>query len=477
MQSLLTKVQLFCNSKFQDFNLMEEVLAQYQELKGKERTEIEYKMYVIYRGKFDNLFSASQYSEAIYWFEKTKNHHRYSKELNDNKRNILIKGAKNYFVEFLNSGNRNFFDNGKILLKELELLAVDTIVNDEIFKEAMALQEAIEKNNIKTKVILELPLAMKEATITPITVQTRDFVANVNYVTNNSDALNGGSVTKQYDKEGQMSSTTWDIEFNEYINHNKLVKVNTDYQISVLDEAICLIINTVINNYRVVSQEYWIKNIYPVMLQNKEIKYIAEGLPFINIPLLDNGAYTFSSEKSQVKIPNYMDSGALALYDLLLLDSQSYLLSGDFRESILSLNSAFENYIYTVVCPLIVEKSVRELDEKFYRRIPNYNDFDFKYYMTEENYQSALKEGLIREVSMSTFQIIKKLYEYSEELSALISRNQMNRLINNIRKNRNDFIHGNKVLISTSYKEVSRQIEEFKKFKGIISNLMDLEHI
>ncbi|PGW74486.1 hypothetical protein SAMN04487918_1011877 [Bacillus sp. bc15] len=474
MQSLLTKVQLFCNSKFQDFNLVEEVLTQYQELKGRERAEIEYKMYVIYRGKFDNLFRTSQYSEAIYWFEKTKNHNRYSKELEDNKRNILISGAKTYFVEFLNSKNSKFLGNGKKLLKELELLAVDTIVNDETFKEALALQEAIEKNTIKTKVMLELPLAMKEATIIPITVQTSDFVANLNYVTNNPDAPNSGNVTKHYDKEGQMSSTIWSIEFNEYINYHKLVEVNADYQISILDEAICLTINTVINNYRAVSQEYWIKNIYPFMIRNKAIEYIAEGIPFINIPLLDNGAYTFSSEKSQVEIPKYMDAGALALYDLLLLDSQSYLLSGDFRESILSLNSAFENYIYTVVCPLIVEKSVGELDEKFYRRVPNYNDFDFKYYMTEENYQSALNEGLIREVSMSTFQIIKKLYDYCELLPTLISRSKMNRLINNIRKNRNDFIHGNKVLISTSYKEVSGQIEEYKKFKGIISNLMNL---
>ncbi|MCU4833916.1 hypothetical protein OCF61_13650 [Bacillus cereus] len=473
MQNILKKIDLFCQTGFKNSDLMEKILMEYQALHSKNKAEVEYKMYVIYRGKFDALFCSNQFSQAIYWLEKTRIHPRYEGELEDNKRQILIKGIKNYFIEFLNSQDEIFLNKGKKLKSELDYLGKDTILQDEIYKEVVALERAIEENNIITEVSLKLPLSMKEATIKPLIVQINDFVANVDYVTSNVGDSNGLFVTKEYDKEGQMQLTTWTIQFNTYIKYEELVKIEKKYNISVLDEAICQVINTVINNYRTVSQEYWIKNIYPHMIQSKGIKYIAEGTPFINIISLDNGVYTFSSEKEKVKFPQILKQDTVALYALLLLDAQSYLLSGDFRESVLSLNSAFENFIYTVVCPLIVEKSNGELDQKFYHQIPSYNEFDFKDYMNEEQYQSALNDGIIKEISISTFTIIKILYNYCEELSSIISKKKMNKLIYGIRKNRNDFIHGNKVSIPTSYNEVSKQIEGFKKFKDIIFNLIN----
>lgn len=458
---------------------MEEIIIDYQKLKAKEKARIEQKMYVIYRGKFDTFFSAAQYSESISWLEKAKNHQRYNTDLLENKQKFLMKGIKTYFVEFLNTGNSVLVKKGCSLFEELEFLGVNSILNDKIYKEVFALKKSIEQNNLITKVNLQLPLAMREAKGKPITVQFDDLIASVDYInfpTNNIGFEANGAVMKQYDKEGQITSTSWTIELNKYINCEQLIKVDSGYYISILDEIVCSIVNAVVNNYRVVSEEYWIKNIYPFMITNKVITYLAEGITFREIPFLDNGTYKMGFTDEKLEFPTTIRAESLQLYDLLLLDSQSYLLSGNFRESILSLNSAFENYIYTVVCPLIVERSAGELNEYFYYKTPAYHEFHFKDYMDEESYQSALKQGLIKEEGISTFKIIKILYEYCEELASLMSKKRMNKLINNIRKNRNDFIHGNKNIISTSYKEVFRQIEDLKQFKKIISRLIDMRY-
>lgn len=75
-----------------------------------------------------------------------------------------------------------------------------------------------------------------------------------------------------------------------------------------------------------------------------------------------------------------------------------------------------------------MKKSNGELDQKFYHQIPSYNEFDFKNYMNEEQYQSALNDVIIKVKSISTFTIIKILYNYCEELPSTISKKKMNKL-------------------------------------------------
>lgn len=48
--------------------------------------------------------------------------------------------------------------------------------------------------------------------------------------------------------------------------------------------------------------------------------------------------------------------------------------------------------------------------------------------MNEEQYQSALNDVIIKVKSISTFTIIKILYNYCEELPSTISKKKMNKL-------------------------------------------------
>lgn len=102
-----------------------------------------------------------------------------------------------------------------------------------------------------------------------------------------------------------------------------------------------------------------------------------------------------------------------------------------------------------------------------------YENYFLKDYISEEQYNNAIKNGKIHPEVMSTYKIIKYLYKYDKNIKRKYSKTKCIRLIGKIRKNRNDLIHGNRN-ISLTYQEVLEQINSFEKFMSLFMNVIAL---
>jgi hypothetical protein len=471
VDKIVQKIKEYNEGLFKDKSLLDDIVKNYMSLNIKQKESIEYNMYTTYRGNFDVLLCSSQYHESLKWLRKVMNHVRYQNELTDNKFHIITKAIKVFLIEYLETGNKTYLDK---VNQEYSYLDVydNTLKDDEVYKEITPMIESIKNSTICTDVSLVLPLVLCEPQ-NKINVQFDDVVAEVCYSYHKIDnefIKSNGFVEKEFDKEASSGYTKWNIKFHNYYSDTIKVYIGSP-DILYIDYLICKCVNTVINQYRINNDCYWVKNIYPNMLLFKSIKYKAGETVFRNIPVQNSGTYKIFYTQEKVEY-NDIVKNDIPLYKLLLLNSKSFWLSGNFRESVLSLNTALENYIYGIICPYIVEQSKGILSLDFYRcNIPQYESSNLKNYMSKENFTKAVKVGVIKSQDLSIYEIIKILYKYSSNISKKIEIKRFKKLISSIRMNRNDFIHGNLEEIKTSYVDVYQQIKDFESLAKIMTQV------
>jgi hypothetical protein len=152
------------------------------------------------------------------------------------------------------------------------------------------------------------------------------------------------------------------------------------------------------------------------------------------------------------------------------MEAKSYLLAESFRESVISLNSAFENFTYTVVCPSIVANSSGMYVENFYLKVQPYQEYFLHDYLTEEGYADAVRKGIVKARGMSTYAIYKVFYNVLKNYVRDFSKTKLNGLISVIRDNRNDLTHGNTELTTMSTNRVKQQISAFEELINFITD-------
>ena len=92
-----------------------------------------------------------------------------------------------------------------------------------------------------------------------------------------------------------------------------------------------------------------------------------------------------------------------------------------------------------------------------------YETYFLKEFISEEDFNRAVEQKIISSHSPSTFQIIKKCFELNEDRIA-ITRRKLNKLVNDIRKNRNDIIHGNLTVLKNIESDAKKSISSFEEF-------------
>lgn len=168
------------------------------------------------------------------------------------------------------------------------------------------------------------------------------------------------------------------------------------------------------------------------------------------------------SEK-QAYLATKLLSNTIPIWEHLILDAKDYLLRDRSRESLISLNSAFENFI-SIYCKnhLMKTMSQEEADDYIMGK-PMYKDFFLMNYLSEEAYNAALQNGDITNFPPTTYQILKRCNSSS---SLGISNSKLQKLISKIRANRNDIVHGRE--ISPNQVKIAREaIEAFELFKNL----------
>ena len=151
------------------------------------------------------------------------------------------------------------------------------------------------------------------------------------------------------------------------------------------------------------------------------------------------------------------------LWERLYLDSKNNMFIEKYKEAVISINSAFENYLNIKSREILKCKMTDNEVEDYLQGKVSYATYFLNEYISEEDFNKAVEQGIISSHAPSTFQIIKKCFEINAD-RITISRGKVNKLVNYIRKNRNDIIHGNLTLLKSIESDAKKPISSFEEF-------------
>ncbi|MDQ7936064.1 hypothetical protein RA086_00175 [Lactiplantibacillus sp. WILCCON 0030] len=469
-------IQRFIDSKFTDQKVLEVVLQQYGNLTEVQQGMIEPKMYVIYRGKYDYLFTGGQYNDSCVWMNKTIQHTRFERELSNNKVHFYIEAVKILLMLFLENGDETKLKRARKYFQFITDLNEypETSALKDIYREDIEILKAVKDGQgLWTETKFTVPIAIKSiSNVVHVELEKENIIAEVTCesgMVNNTPIQTNGVLIRNQDRESQVGNSTWNIKINRYLSCEKVSPI--DKTASVMQEKVCKIVNLVIDRYRLKTNEYWVKKIYPSMVDGHSINYGADDVIFRKILMYDRGEYILSTDSTSVEIGDISEEKPIELYKKMFLGAQTYLLTEDLRECVLLLNIAFENFTYSVVCPQIVSLSEGKYEANFYFGLKPYQDFFLRDYLTEEQYKTAVQRKDIKPSGTSMYAIYKILWTESKTFSGNISKTEMNKLISTIRHNRNEFIHGSlsdRKRISVN--NVRGQLDAFDKLMSLISS-------
>lgn len=472
-KEVIDQIGRYNASRFEDNNLIDQILSNYSDFDSDNKKEVEQYMYVVYRGKFDSLFLSNDYVESIYWMNKVINHERFKKELPDNLDHFLIKAVNSLLIVYLEKKDTNLLASAEKYFKKIneEYPKDDSLKN--IYIKNISIFHAIRCNNIFTETSFTVPISIKSIQgKIHISLPEDELEADVTCMSlaaQNTIYKSNANIMRSRDYDATYNVSNWTITMNRYLSCEEPSPVNNDS--SEMQEMACKIVNKIIDKYREKTNEYWVRSIYPTMIQGHSIKYIAGELVFRDIPFYDRGEMIISSEKLEVSLNK--QSGMLIedppLYKKLFMDAQTYLLNHNLSSSILLLNMSFESFTYTVVCKKIIKLSQGTYSDNFYLKQQPYKDYFLNSYLTEDQYEDAIREGIIKPNGMSQYAIYKLLHDYDSSVSNNISKTRLNKLISSIRKNRNEISHGNFDTTKLKYNDVYRQIQSFTELVSIIN--------
>lgn len=472
-KEVIDQIARYNASGFKDNNLVDQILSNYSNFDSDNKKEVEQYMYVVYRGKFDSLFLTNNYVESIYWMNKVIDHERFKKELPDNLDHFLIKAVNSLLIVYLEKKDRNLLASAEKYFKEIneEYPKDDSLKN--IYMKNTNIFHAIRCNNIFTETNFTVPISIKSIQgKIHISLPEDELEADVTCISlaaQNTIYKSNANIIRSRDYDATYNVSNWTITMNRYLSCEEPSPVNNDS--SEMQEMACKIVNKIIDKYREKTNEYWVRSIYPTMIQGHSIKYSAGELVFRDIPFYDRGEMIISSEKFEVSLnkQNGMLIEDPPLYKKLFMDAQTYLLNQNLSSSILLLNMSFESFTYTVVCKKIIKLSQGTYSDDFYLKEQPYKDYFLNSYLTKDQYEDAIREGIIKPNGMSQYAIYKLLHNYDSSVSNKISKTSLNKLISSIRKNRNEISHGNFDTTKLKYNDVSRQIQSFTELVSIIN--------
>ncbi|MFB9769130.1 hypothetical protein [Lactiplantibacillus modestisalitolerans] len=470
MNNLSLSIQKFCKSGFKDNDAMNESLKLYENLNSGEKKLCEEKMYTIFRGKFDQCYTAAQYDKALKWLNKTKENPRFAKELTNNKAHFLVEAVKTLLMLYLENRDEKLLIDAKELFFDIKTSELENDTLKEIFEEDQAIISDVKHEFLWTRTSFLVPIALKtiENEVSIDIPYKNDKLHAV--VSVRREGLNGNSasVSKLKDRDSVINSSKWTIWLNKYLS----CEVTSEYDdtATVMQFYACNIVNRIIDAYREQTGEYWIKSIYPAMISGHSIEYGVGDKTIRKIPFFDHGKYQLSTQPISVNLESEYIRKKMPLYKLLLMEAKSYLLVGALRECVISLNSAFENFTYVVVCSSIVANSNGEYAQNFYLKVQQYQDYFLHDYLTEDEYADAVKKGIVKAHGMSMYAIYKIFHKIFNNYIHDFSKTKLNKLISVIRAGRNEITHGNPEFTEVNAKQIKRQITTFEELINFVQN-------
>lgn len=324
-------------------------------------------------------------------------------------------------------------------------------------------------NSVKTIVNFKLPYKIDIPENEEVIYEYKDLIFNLKFKTISNKAqasfeASNGIMELDKDKYGIYSYSELTVTFNKFFDATHRMR-----ELLVLcSESF----NYFLDYYKSTTEYYWIDNLNLSQIQASNVKVISEKHDdIISIPFYYGHSVKVSNSPSyisQEKINELKDSINIGeqppLWEMLYLDSKNSIFIEKYREAIISINSAFENYLNIKSREILRSGMTDKEVEDYLQGEVSYATYYLNEFISEENFNIAVEQGIISSHSPSTFQIIKKCFEFNNDNRISISKTKLNKLVNDIRKNRNDIIHGNLILLKNVESDAKKSISSFEEF-------------
>lgn len=325
------------------------------------------------------------------------------------------------------------------------------------------------KNSIKTIVNFKLPYKIDIPENEEVIYEFRNISFNLKFktITNQGqipfEACNG-VLELEMDKYGLCSFSDLTLTFSKFFDATHCMNELLDF----CSESF----NYFLDYYKASTECFWIDNLNLKQIQASNVRVISENYDdIISIPFYYGHSIRGTSRPSYISKEKFNElkeklvkEQEPPLWKMLYLDSKNNMFVEKHKEAVISINSAFENYLNIKSREILRSKMTEEEVEDYLKGEISYETYFLKEFISEEDFNKAVDEGIINSYTPNTFQIIKKCFECNDNNRITISKREISKLVNNIRKNRNDIIHGNITLIKNIESNVKKSMSSFEKF-------------
>lgn len=473
----IVKLKEILYHNFNDYNNLEviEVATKLNKLisLGKDSLKNKYKGAFIDTLKFlsEAEYLQKNYESCLKHIKQLKLSEFYKKEPISTVRHATIRGFQ--CDVFLGIYQNNF---GKINIVKKELIEYGDINRSELevnlkddYDKILDLASSFLNNSIKTIVNFKLPYKIDISEDEEVIYEYKDIQFSLKFKTINNitqvpfEATNG-VIELDRDKYGVYSCSDLMLTFNKFFDATHYI----NELLALCSESF----NYFLDYYKTTTKYYWIDNLNLSQIQVSNVKVISEKYDdIISIPFYSGQSILFSDKPSyitQEKFSELKDSlikgQELPLWKVLYLDAKNNMFIEKYKEAVISINSAFENYL-NIKSREILRSGMTDIEvEAYLQGKVSYTTYFLKDFIKEEDFNKAIEQGIIGLHSPSTFQIIKKCFNLNNNNRITTSKSKINGLVNNIRKNRNDIIHGNIILIKDIESDAKKSINSFEEF-------------
>lgn len=278
-------------------------------------------------------------------------------------------------------------------------------------------------------------------------IRKKAAVFNFNLVPNQTSFIQANDSLVIYDKDryGLYNKSVVSVDGTLDLSGNIQKKDICNY-CYLVEESITRI-NEFIDCFKLINSQYWVQRINRHMLSGFSLGILGPFEILYNIPfsMYTDASLTFTSDLrsvislDDVNILRDRYENGYKFWEVMLSEAKDYFDIDKYRESIILINTAFENYIETNIRLKLENTIGKNRTDELFDGIINYEQWKFKNKFTLEQFEEFKLCNLIKPEKPTTFKLLGK---YKSLCNIDISKTQLDNLIKKIRKNRNDIVHG-----------------------------------
>ena len=284
--------------------------------------------------------------------------------------------------------------------------------------------------------------------------------------------MKGSTVFIEKDKYGIINNSVITLKIRKYINIWDSIEVNKAVGTvrNPLKESID-IYNYFLRNYVIATNKYWLPEINENMIVNTQTIVYVGKVEVHNVPLSMSltlsipGSNALKLTNSEIeKLRKELENPNKDMWKLSLNNAKDYYLIKDYKNAIIMINIAFENFTYSFSKEILKKYMTTEELAQFFEGKVIYEEYFLKEYISEESFNKAKTNEIIKDNPPTIYRIYSECYKYEE---FKLTKTQLNKKISKIKDQRNEIVHGMKITKDLRF-VAEKAIDEFESLVEIL---------